>query len=52
MKQDTVIVESYQYDANGNRILETNTLRGIAGMVYDYTNEDQIITVGNDLYVF
>ncbi|MHC4269644.1 MAG: NHL domain-containing protein [Planctomycetota bacterium] len=52
VKQDNIVVESYEYDANGNRTLETNTMRGIANKVCDYSNEDHIITAGSDLYVF
>ncbi len=51
VKVDNIVVESYQYDANGNRTLETNTARGITAKVYDYSNEDHIITAGSDLYV-
>ena len=52
VKKNSVVVESYEYDANGNRTLETNTMRGIANKVYDYSNEDHIISAGSDLYVF
>ncbi len=52
VKKNSVVVESYEYDANGNRTLETNTARGITNKVYDYTNEDHIISAGSDLYVF
>ncbi|MCP4263332.1 MAG: hypothetical protein GY774_38375, partial [Planctomycetes bacterium] len=52
VKKNTIVVESYEYDANGNRTLETNTMRGIVNKVYDYTNEDHIISAGSDLYVF
>jgi RHS repeat-associated protein len=52
VKKDSVVVESYQYDANGNRTLETNTSRGITNKVYDYSNEDHIISAGSDLCVF
>ncbi len=45
VKKDNV-VGSYEYDANGNRTLETNTARGITAKVYDYSNEDHIITGG------
>ncbi len=51
VKENSVVVESYAYDADGNRTLETNTARGITAKVYDYSNEDHIITAGSDLYV-
>ena len=52
VKKNTNVVESYEYDANGNRTLETNTAKGITNKVYDYSNEDHIISAGTDLYVF
>ena len=51
VKKDTNIVESYVYDTNGNRTLETNTARGITNKAFSYSNEDHIITAGSDLYV-
>ena len=52
VKKDNIVVEAYAYDANGNRTLETNTARGITDKAFDYTNEDHIITAGDDVYVF
>ena len=52
VKQNSVVVENYEYDTNGNRTLETNTMRGIANKAFGYTNEDHIITAGSDVYVF
>jgi RHS repeat-associated protein len=52
VKQNSVVVETYEYDENGNRTLETNTARGITDKSFDYTNEDHIITAGDDVYVF
>ena len=52
VKKNSVVVESYEYDTNGNRTLETNTARGITDKAYDYTNENHVISAGSDLYVF
>ena len=51
-KKDSIIVESYTYDDNGNRTLETNTLRGIASRALTYSDEDHLITAGTDTYQF
>ncbi|MDF1552997.1 MAG: RHS repeat-associated core domain-containing protein [Deferrisomatales bacterium] len=50
--KDGVLVEEYGYDANGNRISETNILRGIAGRTTTHDDEDRIITAGTDVYEF
>ena len=52
VKKNNTIVETYSYDANGNRTNETNTLRGIPTKSFTYSNEDHIISAGNDTYVF
>lgn len=52
VKKNSVVVENYEYDANGNRTLETNTARGITDKAFSYTNEDHIISAGSDVYVF
>ena len=41
------VVESYGYDANGNRVLHTNTARGITGVVPSYNINDQLVNDGN-----
>jgi len=52
VKQNNSVVESYAYDADGNRTSEDNVLRGISGKVYTYSTEDHIITGGTDTYHF
>ncbi len=52
MKRNGTIVESYAYDANGNRISETNTFKGITDMPYTYSIEDHLLTAGTDTYQF
>jgi RHS repeat-associated protein len=52
VRKDGALVESYSYDANGNRLEEINTLRGITGQSCAYSAEDHVISVGTDSYVF
>jgi len=52
VKRNGNIVESYAYDANGNRISETNTFKGITDMPYIYSIEDHLLTAGSDTYQF
>jgi len=51
-KKDGVVVESYAYDANGNKISETNALRGIVNRSHTYSDEDHLLTAGADTYQF
>jgi RHS repeat-associated protein len=50
--KDGLPVERYAYDLNGNRLSETNTLRGIAGKSYGYSLEDHVLSAGADSYQF
>ncbi|MFH1674773.1 MAG: RHS repeat-associated core domain-containing protein [Pseudomonadota bacterium] len=50
--QNGIVVEEYQYDANGNRTYERNDLRGIAGRTSTYDIEDHLLTVGADTYLY
>ncbi len=52
VKQSGSIVESYEYDANGNRTFETNTFRGTSNRAYAYSLEDHVLTAGQDTYQF
>ncbi len=51
VKKNSVVVESYTYDPNGNRLTEINTLRGV-NRSYTISVEDQVITAGTDTYQF
>jgi RHS repeat-associated protein len=51
-KKNGTVVESYTYDANGNRISETNVFKGITDMAYTYSIEDHLLTAGSDAYQF
>ncbi len=46
------VVEEYQYDANGNRVHEVNSLRGISGRDSTYSDEDQLLTSGGVSYQY
>ena len=48
--QDSTLVEEYQYDLNGTRTYEMNSLRGIAGRTYGYSDEDHLLTAGSVTY--
>jgi len=46
------LVEEYQYDPNGTgtRVYEMNALRGMADRVYDYSDEDHLLSAGETSY--
>ena len=44
VRKNGLVVETYAYDANGNRTLETNSFKGVANRAYAYSNEDHLIT--------
>ncbi|MDB4264804.1 hypothetical protein N9893_01935 [bacterium] len=46
VSKDSILVEEYQYDLNGTRIYEMNSLRGIAGRSYSYSDEDHLLSAG------
>jgi len=50
--KDSNLVEEYQYDLNGTRTYEMNTLRGIAGRTYSYSDEDHLLSAGSVTYVY
>jgi RHS repeat-associated protein len=50
--KDSTLVEEYQYDANGTRIYEMNSLRGISGRNFSYDNEDHLLTAGSAVYSY
>jgi len=50
--KDSTLVEEYQYDPNGTRNYEMNTLRGIAGRSFTYSDEDHLLTAGTDIYQY
>ncbi len=52
VKRNGTVVEVYTYDANGNRISETNTFKGVTDMAYTYSIEDHLLTAGSDTYQF
>ena len=51
VKQDNVIVESYEYDANGNRIAMSNSLTGVNARAF-YNLDDTIDQFGQNSYKY
>jgi len=45
-------VEKYEYDVNGTRIYEINSLRGITGRTFTYNDEDHLLTAGTTSYQY
>jgi len=50
--QDGTLVEEYQYNSTGTRTHEMNSLRGIAGRSFPYSEEDNLLTAGNTTYQY
>jgi len=50
--KDGNLVEDYGYDLSGTRISETNTLRGLAGRTFSYSDEDHLLTAGSVIYSY
>jgi RHS repeat-associated protein len=50
--KDGNLVEQYSYDLNGTRTYEMNSLRGIAGRSYSYSDEDHLLTAGSVTYAY
>ncbi len=46
------LIEDYGYDANGNRILQTNTARGITAQSSTYNLGDQLQSAGTTTYEY
>ena len=44
------LVEDYGYDVAGTRVSETNTLRGITGRSFSYSDEDHLLTADSVTY--
>lgn len=52
VKQNNTTVESYNYDANGNRLTQTNSLRYIQNQTSTYNLGDQIISDGQSSFEY
>jgi RHS repeat-associated protein len=50
--KDSALVEEYQYDVNGTRIYEMNSLRDIAGRNFYYDNEDHLLAADSVIYSY
>ena len=46
------VVEKYQYDQNGLRISETNSLRGINERTFTYSDSDHLLSAGEATYQY
>ncbi|MBI4764608.1 MAG: carboxypeptidase regulatory-like domain-containing protein [Deltaproteobacteria bacterium] len=51
VRKNSVIVESYSYDPNGNRLTEINALRGL-NRSYTVSDEDHVLIAGTETYRF
>jgi RHS repeat-associated protein len=51
--RDGALIEEYQYDpVTGIRSYEMNSLRGVTGRSYTYSNEDHLLTAGATTYQY
>ncbi|MDD5707848.1 MAG: hypothetical protein PHR35_18165, partial [Kiritimatiellae bacterium] len=50
--KDGATVEQYTYGDNGERLTETNSLRGITDRRYTYDTEDHLVTAGDATYLY
>jgi RHS repeat-associated protein len=50
--KDSTLVEEYQYNTNGTRTYEMNSLRGISGRTLTYSDEDHLLTAGTATYQY
>ena len=50
--RDGTPVEEYQYNSNGTRTYEMNSLRDIPGRSFAYSDEDHLLTVGTVSYEY
>jgi RHS repeat-associated protein len=50
--KDGDLVEQYSYNLSGIRITETNTLRGIAGRLFSYSDEDHLLAAESVTYAY
>jgi RHS repeat-associated protein len=50
--KDGSLVEEYQYDVNGTRSYEMNSLREIAGRSFTYSDEDHLLSAGATTYQY
>jgi YD repeat-containing protein len=50
--KDTTLTEEYEYGLNGTRTYEMNSLRGISGRNFTYSDEDHLLTAGATTYEY
>jgi len=52
VKANDALMEEYRYNAQGARIYEMNSRRGISGRSYEYTIEDHLVRAGDATYEY
>ncbi|CAK8718667.1 hypothetical protein GCAAIG_08125 [Candidatus Electronema halotolerans] len=52
VKKGGILVEEYQYGLNGSRTHEMNSLKGVSGRDYSYSEEDHLLSAGDVSYEF
>ena len=50
--KNSTLVEEYQYNTNGTRTYEMNSLRGISGRTLTYSDGDHLLTAGTATYQY
>ncbi|MEN8246344.1 MAG: RHS repeat-associated core domain-containing protein [Thermodesulfobacteriota bacterium] len=50
--ENNVLMEEYQYDANGSRAFATNSYRGIEAENYAYSSEDHLLVAGAATFAY
>ncbi|MCG6895290.1 MAG: hypothetical protein LJE65_16940, partial [Desulfobacteraceae bacterium] len=48
--RDGIPIEGYDYDIAGTRVRDENTLRGLSGRQFSYSDEDQVLSAGSSQY--
>jgi RHS repeat-associated protein len=52
VKKNGALVEEYRYNVNGARKYEMNSQRGIAGRTFTYSDEDHLLSAGDNSYQY
>jgi RHS repeat-associated protein len=52
VKKNGALVEEYRYNTNGVREYEMNSQRGIAGRTFTYSDEDHLLSAGDNSYQY
>lgn len=52
VSKNNIPVETYRYNANGVRIYEMNSARGITGRAFSYSDDDHLLEAGDASYEY